>query len=71
MTLSFQENQLAAWSLLFSQRQDFLNSPLMRVPITRNHEGTNDMGDKVLSSRCAQHMDSSGYQVSDLEDVEL
>ena len=71
MTISFQENQLAAWSLLFSQRQDFLSYHLMRVPITRNHEGTNDMGDEVLSSGGAKHMNSSGYQVSDLEDVEL
>ena len=35
-TISSQEIPLAAWQLLLSQRQDFLNNHLARVPITPN-----------------------------------
>ena len=34
MTISSRESPLAAWSLLLSQRQQFLNNHLARVPIT-------------------------------------
>ena len=34
ITISSQEIPLAAWQLLLSQRQDFLNNHLARVPIT-------------------------------------
>ena len=34
LTISSQEIPLAAWQLLLSQRQDFLNNHLPRVPIT-------------------------------------
>ena len=40
ITISSQEIPLAAWQLLLSQRQDFLNNHLSRVPITENQEGT-------------------------------
>ena len=40
ITISSQEIPLAAWQLLLSQRQDFLNNHLARVPITPNQEGT-------------------------------
>ena len=50
LTLSPQEIPLAAWQLLLSQRQDFLNNHLPRVPITENQEGTMDMRDERLSS---------------------
>ena len=36
ITISSQEIPLAAWQLLLSQRQDFLNNHLARVPITPN-----------------------------------
>ena len=62
---------LAAWQLLLSQRQDFLDNNLPRVPITQNQEGTMEMRDEVLSSVGAQDLDTSSYQVSDLEDIEL
>ena len=71
ITISSQEKPLAAWQLLLSQRQDFSNNHLSRVPITENHEGTMDMRDKLISSVGAQDLDTSSYQVSDLEDIEF
>ena len=71
ITVSSQEISLAAWQLLLSQRQDFLNNYPARVPFTPNHEGTMEMGDEVLSSVGAQDLDTSSYQVSDLEDIEF
>ena len=70
---SFQKIPLAAWSLLLSQRQQFLNNPLARVPVTSNQQGTLEMRDEVLASVGAQEgLDTSGYQVSaDLVDVEF
>ena len=71
ITISSQEIPLAAWQLLLSQKQDFLNNHLARVPITPNQEGTMEMRDEVLSSVGAQDLDTSSYQVSDLEDIEF
>ena len=69
ITISSQEIPLAAWQLLLSQRQDFLNNHRARVPITPNQEGTIEMREEVLSSVGAQDLDTSSYQVSDLEDI--
>ena len=71
ITTSSQEIPLAAWQLLLSQRQDFLNNHLARVPITPNQEGTTEMRDEVLSSVGVQDLHTSSYQVSDLEDIEF
>ena len=71
ITISSQEISLAAWQLLLSQRKDFLNNHLARVPSTPNQEGTMEMRDAVLSSVGAQDLDTSSYQVSDLEDMEF
>ena len=71
LTNSSQEEPQAAWHLLLSQRQDFLDNHLPRVPITQNQEGTKEMRDKVLSSVGAQDLDTSSYQVSDLEDIDF
>ena len=71
ITISSEELPLAAWQLLLSQRQDFLNNHLSRVPITENQEGTMDMRDEALSSVVAQDLDTSSYQVSDLKDIEF
>ena len=49
-TKSSPEIPLAAWSLLLSQRQQFLNNPLARVPVTPNQQGSHEMRDEVLSS---------------------
>ena len=71
ITISSQEIPLATWQLLLSQRQDFLDNHLARVPITPNQEGTMEMREEVLSSVKAQDLDTSGYEVSDLEDIEF
>ena len=71
ITIISQEIPLAAWQLLFSQRQDFWDNHLPRVPITQNQEGTIEMRDEVLSSVEAQDLDTSSYQVSDLEEIEF
>ena len=71
ITISSQGIPLAAWQLLLSQRQDFLNNHLARVPTTPNQEGTMEMREEVLSKVGAQDLDTSSYQVSDLEDIEF
>ena len=71
ITISSQEIPLAAWQLLLSQRQDFLNNHLARVPITPNQEGTMEMRDEVLSSVGAQDLDTISYHISDLLDIEF
>ena len=71
ITISSHEIPLAAWQLLLSQRQVFLNNHLARVLITPNQEGTIEMREEVLSSVGAQDLDTSNYQVSDLEDIEF
>ena len=71
ITISSKEIPLAAGQLLLSQRQDFLDNHLPRVPITQNQEGTMEMTDEVFSSVGAQDLDTSSYQVSDLEDKEF
>ena len=43
----------------------------MRVPITTNEEGTIEMREEVLSSVGAQDLDTSSYQVSDLENIKF
>ena len=71
LTISSQEIPLAAWQLLLSQRQDYLDNLLPRVPNTQNQESKMGMRDEVLSSVGAQHLDTSTYQVSGLEDIEI
>ena len=71
ITISSQEIPLAAWQLLLAQRQDFLNTHLARVPIIPSQEGTMEMRDEVLSSVGIQDLDTSSYQVSDLEDIKF
>ena len=70
ITISSHEITLAAWQLLLSQRQDFLNNHLARAPITPNQKGTMEMRGEVLSSVGAQDLDISSYQVCDLEDID-
>ena len=73
MAISSQEIPLTAWSLLLSQKQQFLNNHLPRVPVTPNQQRTHEMKDEVLSSVGAQEgLDTSGYQVSaDVDDVDF
>ena len=44
---------------------------MARIATTLNQQGTIEMRDEVLSSVGAQDMDTSGYQVSDLEDIDF
>ena len=67
LTISSQELPLAARQLLLSRRQDFLDNHVPRVPITENQERTREMRYEVLSSVGAQDLDTSSYQVSNLE----
>ena len=71
ITISSQEIPLAARQLLLSQRQDFLNNHLARIPITPNQEGTIEIRKEVLSRVGAQDLDTSSYQVSHLKDIEF
>ena len=71
MTISSQEFPLAAWSLLLSQKQDFLNNHLARLTFTTSQERTMEMRDEVRLSVGTQNKDTSGYQVSDLYDIEV
>ena len=51
-----QEIPLAAWSLLLSQKQQFLNNHLARVPVTPNQQGTHGMRDEFFSKcRCTRY----------------
>ena len=61
ITISSQEILLAAWQSLLSQRP----------PITQIQEGTMEMRDDVHSSVWAQDLDTSSYQVSDLQNTEF
>ena len=71
ITVSSQEIHLAAWQLLLSQRQEILDNHLSQVPITPNQQGTFEMREEVLSSVGAQDLDTSSYQLTDLEDIEF
>ena len=71
LRISSQEIHLAAWQMLLSHRQIFLDNHLPRVPIIQNQEGTMEMRDEVLSSVRAQDLDTSSNQVFDLKDVEF
>ena len=71
LTINFQEILLVASSLLLSQRQDYPNNQLAKIPITPNQQGTMEIRDEVLSSVGVQDMETSGYRVSGLEDIEF
>ena len=70
-TINSQEIPLAAWQLLFPKMREFLDNHLPQVPIIQSQEETMEMRDEVLSSVGAQNLDTSSYQVSNLEDIEL
>ena len=48
LTISSLEIPLAVWSLLLSQKQEFFEKHLPRVPITPNQQGTFEMREEVL-----------------------
>ena len=71
ITISSREIHLAAWQLLLSQSQEFLNNHLARVPISPNQGEAMEMRGEVLSSVGAQDLDTSSYQVSDVGGIEF
>ena len=71
ITISSQGTPLAAWHLLLSQRQRILDNHLPRVPTNPNQQGTFEMREEVLSSVGAQYLDTSSYQLTDIEDIEF
>ena len=70
-TISLLEILMAAWSLLLSERQEFLDNNLPRVPITPNQQGKIEMREDVHSSVGEQDTDTRGYELSDVEDIEF
>ena len=64
-------NSSGSLELVLSHRQDFLNNHLARGPVIPNKQETMEMKDEVLSSVDAQDMNISGYQGSDVEEVEF
>ena len=71
LTISSMEIPLAAWSLLLSQRQEFSDNHLPRLPKTHNKQGTFETREEVLSSVGARDSDTKGCEVSDIEDIEF
>ena len=71
ITISSLEIPLSAWSLLLSQRQEFLDNHLPRFPIIPNQQGTFEMREEVLSSVGAQDTDTREHELSDLEASEF
>ena len=71
MTRSSQEKPPAAWSLLLSPKTRTFHQPSSASSISPNQKETVEMKDEVLSSVDAQELDTSGYLVSDLEDIEF
>ena len=71
MTKCSQDSHLAASSLLLSQTEELLNNHLAQVLVTLNQQGTHEVKSELLSSARSQGKDISGYQVSDLDDVEI
>ena len=71
LKISSLEIPLAAWSLLLSQKEEFLNNHLPRNPITPNQQGKFEKREEVFSSVGAQDTDTKRYELSDLEDIEF
>ena len=71
MTEGCREHLLAAWSLLLSQRQAFLNKRIAEVPYTPKFQGVLEMRDDIFLSVGTENKDTIGYQGSDLEAIEF
>ena len=71
ITISSQELPLAVWPLLLSQRQELLDNHLPWVPITSNQQGTFEKREELISSVGAQDLNTSNYQLTDLEDIDF
>ena len=70
-TISSQDISLTGSQLLFPQEHTFWDDHLTRVTVTPNQQGLHEMRDDVLSSLGSQDLDTSSYQLTDLEDIEF
>ena len=70
-TTSSQESRLPAWTLLLSQKQEFLNNHLAQIPVTPKEQGTIEMREEVLASAGALDVDTKTYQLSAFDDIEF
>ena len=57
--------------MLLSQKQKFLYNHLAQIPIIPNQQRLFEKRQEVPASARAQDMDTSGYGLSDLEDIEF
>ena len=62
---------MPAWEFLLSQRQELLDKSLAQIAISPNQRGTFDLFEEALPSARAHVMDTSGYELSGLEDIEF
>ena len=69
LAMSSQEILLPAWNFCFSQGPELLNNQLAGIPITPNHYGTHELKEEVLSSVRAQDLHTSGFDLSNKEDI--
>ena len=56
---------------MLSQRQETLDNYLAQIPITPYEKGLFEMRADDLANAGAQDMDTNGYELSDLEDIEF
>ena len=70
LTIISQETPLTAWFVAVPNTRIYDNH-LPRDAITPNQQGTIEMREELLFSVGAQDKDRRGYELSDLEDIEL
>ena len=70
MTKDTREIPQPGWNLFLSQRQKNFEQPFGPNP-NPSKQRTVEMREEVPASAGAQDMDTSGYELSDLEDIEL
>ena len=70
VTISLKKSPPVAWNLLLQQTHDILSHHLVRIPITPTQQVTHAIRDEVFSTVRAQEMNTSGYQVSYMEEIE-
>ena len=65
----FPKSSFGNLELLGVTKVNFLNNHLTRTPINPKQQGLHEIGEEVLSSVGAQDMNTSGYELSDLDDI--
>ena len=62
---------LPAWNLLLRQRHVYLENQWDQISTTSNQQGSFELREDVRASAGAQDMDTSGYELSVLEKIEI